>query len=397
MFIGISITEEDVYIKTDIDENILSVPFVMCRTNNATWVIGKSAYAETLNNNGVLIDRFLYLIENDAEITISNYKYTATLLLNNYFKNLLSTYKDIEYLTLSINNNNIKVLNMFQKVLTEQIGNIEKFKIITHEDSLIEYVKKLNIDLLNGTIGLFDFSNKSLMYYEINKTIYKGKVFVNVNKIGHPPVPIEMMSKKSGVIICDNILYKFAQNITKNKKYTCFFLTGEGFLNQDQYRDFINFMCSIGCQVLKEDYLFAIGSFEFGKSVVNDYENTFYAITDSTTKISLTFDAYTNQNIDKIDLIDFGELWFYKICDFDIIAIDNKDLIFTVEFLNGTTKDIVVNINESFKIRKDRTTKLSIRFDFSQQDVLNLLIIDKGFGEFYEPSNKRFNKSYPLV
>ena len=57
----------------------------------------------------------------------------------------------------------------------------------------------------------------------------------------------------------------------------------------------------------------------------------------------------------------------------------------------------MVNINEVFKIRKDRTTKLSVRFDFSQQDVLNLLIIDKGFGEFYEPSNKRFNKSYPLV
>ena len=157
-------------------------------------------------------------------------------------------------------------------------------------------------------------------------------------------------------------------------------------------------MCSIGCQVLKEDFLFAIGNFEMGKSYLdNTYKNDFYAITDSTTKISLTFNAYTNQNISNINLIDYGEFWFYKICDFDIIVIDNKDLIFTVEFLNGTTKDIVVNINEVFKIRKDRTTKLSVRFDFSQQDVLNLLIIDKGFGEFYEPINKRFNESYTLV
>ena len=398
MIIGMSITEENIYIKTDKDTDIVSVPFVMCRTNDATWAIGKQAYEETLNNNGVLIDRFLYLIENDNEIVISNFKYTTSILLNNFFKNLFSTYTDIEFLTLSISNNNIKILNTFQEVLTEQIGNIDKFKIITHEDSFLEYIKKLNINLFDSTIGLIDFSNKSLMYYETNKTTYKNQNFVVVTKKGHPPIPIEMMSKKSGVIICDNILYKFAQNITKNKKYACFFLTGEGFIDQDQYRDFINFMCSIGCQILKEDYLFTIGNFEFSKSNIDkSFDNSFYTITDSTTPISLTFNAYTNKSFENIKLIDFGEFWFYKICDFEIILIDNKDLIFNVEFLNGNTKDIVINLNEIFKIRRDRTTKLSVRLNFFQQNILNVLIIDKGFGEFYLPNNKRFNREYTLV
>ena len=388
LILGIAISEENIIVK-DNDESVTVIPFVISKKSDGNgWSIGKDAYEDQLNNKGVLIDRILYLLETDSEITVYNNKYTYNQILTNFFNILLNRYDDIENVAISLYNNNIKVINIIQQILLNYFNDINKFKIITYSDSIIEYIKKLDDKLSSHNVGVIEFSNKNLIYYEVMHGFIGEKKYLYVDKKDHAPVPVELLSQKLGSHICDNILYDFAKEVTQKKQYSCFILIGNGFKNQDQYRDFINFICSLGCQVLKEEYLIAIGAYLFASSK-NDKD--IYVITDSTTIARVSFEALVNRKLKRILQVDFGEFWFYKICDFDIIVDDEKEFILYIEKLNGEVKKIAFNLSQEFDIRNDMSTRLSVRIDFSQQYDMNVLIVDKGFGPFYHANNKRSN------
>ena len=392
MILGISITEEQVYIKCQGIENIRAVPFALCRLNDKSFDIGRRAYEHSLNNNGILVDKLLSKSEKQSKILIDSIEYHPYQLLEYFFRELFIEYDSIEFVTISLSNNNINIVTAFDHALALLLTTKEKYKITTYSDSFIRYIRNLDNFELKNNVGLIDFSNRSLIYYELNIINNNNfdKDFLNVNITKHPPISLDLLSQKTGVLVCDNMLTTFAKSISSNKKFDLFLLTGEGFANQDLYRDFINTICSLDCSVVKEDYLFAIGAELISEDIINKiFNDDFYYITDNRTDVSIKFDMQVDNEVKECTLINFGEEWIDNKVSFEIIVFDETELVFKVYYINNEVKELHVNLNEKITIRDNMTTKLLVFLEFHQQRLLNISISDNGFGEFYEKTDQK--------
>lgn len=397
MILGISISEEFVYVKSNVKDTIDVIPLTICRLNdNKTFIIGKDAFEQSLNNKGIIIDKLLYMIEKDNNVTISETYYSAQELINQYFRVLLSAYEDVEYITLSLYTDNVKIIHSIITALSK-IYSKEIYKIVNYADAFSRYVLNLDEKYVDSAVGMIEFTKRTLSYYELNIKSLANRNFVYVDKVSHEPISTELLSKKTGIVICNNWLNQFAASVTKDKVYSAFFLSGEGFEYQEQYRDFINYICSLGCPVLKEEHIFATGAELLSEDKLNDVSFDNYCfIMDSRSNVLVRLNAVINQVPTDITLIDYGDEWFYKENKFDIIVLDTNELVFYIDYLDGTTDKWIINISEELKIREDRTTRLSVTINFSQKDLLNIYIIDKGFGEFYKATNNKINRDFRL-
>ncbi len=397
MILGISISEEFVYVKSNAKESVDIIPLTICRLNdNKTFIIGKDAFEQSLNNKGIIVDKLLYMIEKDNDVTISETFYPAQELINQYFRVLLSHYDDVEYITISLYNDNVKIIHSIITALSK-IYSKEIYKIVNYGDAFSRYVLSLDEKYIDNSVGLIEFTKRTLAYYEMNVDKYETRDFVYVDKVSHEPISTELLSKKTGVVICNNWLNEFASKVTKDKTYSAFFLSGEGFEYQEQYRDFINYVCSLGCPVLKEEHIFASGALLLSEDKLNDFKFDRYCfIMDSRSNVSVKLNALIDQVPTDITLIDYGDEWFYKENKFDIIVLDTNELVFYIDYLDGTRDKWIINISEELKIREDRTTRLSVKINFSQKDLLNIFIVDKGFGEFYKATNNKINRDFRL-
>ena len=192
------------------------------------------------------------------------------------------------------------------------------------------------------------------------------------------------MHENNGIRIIDGILVEFAKKMAQNKDYAYFLISGYGFSNQDAYRDFINYICSLGCPVLKEENLFALGSEIIALDNFNGViDSNYYYMTDSRTSFSITLSDGSTKYQRKI--CDFGLPWFSTKINFQIIVYDTNELIFTIDRYNGNNFDKSILLNDDFVIRDNKTTKLEVSIDFLQFNSFDINVKDVGFGEFYEP------------
>lgn len=391
MILGISIIEEQVNIKCQGIDNVRTIPFAICKMNDKSFDIGRRAYEHSLNNKGILVDKLLSKAEKQSKVLIDNTEYHPYQLLEYFFRVLFLEYDNIEFITVCLSSNNINVVTAFDHALSLLLVTKEKYKITTFSDCYIRYIRNIeNLELKNN-IGLIDFSNKSLMYYEMKIVKNnKNKDFLTVNIIKHPPISLELLSKKTGIVVCDNMLNTFAKTVTHNKSFDMFLLTGEGFENQDLYRDFINTICSLDCSVVKEDYLFAIGAELISEDIVNKvYRDDYYYITDNRTDVSIKFDMQVDNELTECTLIDFGEEWIDNKVSFEIIVYDIEELKFKIFYINGEMKELFIKFLDNITLRDNRTTKLLVNLEFHQQRLLCINVSDNGFGDFYEKTDQK--------
>lgn len=389
MVLGIHLTDEQVIVKSNSDEQAKTYPLIINKLNDNTYEIGKRAYEQSLNNNGILIDKLLYKSIKAKEVLIDNINYQTYYLFEIYFKNLFLEYGDIEFVCVTVDTNNPILFKDLNNALFHALDDKNKYVITTNSDAFIKYSSQLVFD--NETdkkqsIGLIDFVDKSLVYYEINHKSFEGykKDFIEVKTTKHSPIPLDLLHENNGIRIIDGLLIEFAKKITINNNYSYFLISGYGFNNQESYRDFINYICSLGCPVLKEENLFALGAETIALDTIHGIiDNQSFYITDNRTIFSLTLSDGVTKFQKKI--CDFGTPWFSTNINFQIIVYNTNKLILTIDKYNGSTEEKTILLNDNFVIRDNKTTKLELNIEFLQYNLFTLSVKDVGFGEFYDP------------
>ena len=388
MVLGINLTDEQVIVKASNNDQVKSYPLIINKLHDNSFEIGQRAYEQSLNNNGILIDKLIYKSIKAKEVLIDNVNYLTYYLFEIFFKNLFLEYGNVEFVCVTVDDNNPILFKDLDKALYHVLDSRDKYVISTNSDSFIKYSSQLvvNKDInKKQSIGLIDFIDKSLVYYEINFRSFEGykKEFIEVKLVKNSPIPLDLLHENNGIRIIDGILVEFAKKMTQNKDYAYFLISGYGFSNQDSYRDFINYICSLGCPVLKEENLFSLGAEITALDSFNGViDSNYYYITDNRTSFSITISDGTSKTQRKI--CDFGSPWFSTKINFQIIVYNTNELVFTIDKYNGSTFDKTILLNNDFVIRKNKTTKLEVKIDFLQSNSFDITVKDVGFGEFYE-------------
>lgn len=388
MILGISLDENFAYVSNSEDKNVLSFPFAVGRNlNTNTWFIGEEAKNENIDNVDIVIDKLFYIMGNDGTARIGETSYDAKELTRVFFSNLLSKFVDIEYVTVVIRQSNVKYLEKIKFALNEIFKDEKKFKVTTYSEAFVSYIKSKEPAYYSNLVSLFDFTEKALTYYELVRYIDDNNMeYWKVNTEEHLALPLDLLSGDAGKKVCDKILYDFAKRCLKEETYNHIILTGLGFEDSSYYREFMTYVCSVA-NVETDINFFAKSAALLSKDIVNDnFPSNVLLITDARTTASIRLIAMVNYVKTKIELIKPGEEWFnLKDNYFDVILDDEREVRFEIlKVIERVVTEVPVAIPDQVVLRKDKTNLFEIGFVFSQQNIVNISIADKGFGEFYE-------------
>ncbi len=160
----------------------------------------------------------------------------------------------------------------------------------------------------------------------------------------------------------------------------------------------MTYVCSVA-NVETDISFFAKSAALLAQDIVNNnFPNNVLLITDARTTASIRLIATVNHVKTKIELIKPGEEWFnLKENYFDVILDDEREIRLEIlKVIERVAKEVPVAIKEKIVLRKDKTNLFEIGFVFSQQNLVDITITDKGFGEFYESSKETSMKSVDI-
>ncbi|MBR0039415.1 MAG: hypothetical protein IJP71_05395 [Lachnospiraceae bacterium] len=392
MIIGISLDENFAYVSNNEDKNVLSFPFAVGRNlNTNTWFIGEEAKNENIDNVDIVIDKLFYIMGNDGTARIGETSYDAKELTRVFFSNLLSKFINVEYVTVVIRQSNVKYLEKIKYALNEIFKDEKKFKVTTYSEAFISYIKSKEEAYYSNLVSLFDFTEKALTYYELVRYIDDNNIeYWKVSTEEHLALPLDLLSGDAGKKVCDKILFDFAKRCIKEEVYNHIILTGLGFEDSSYYREFMTYVCSVA-NVETDINFFAKSAVLLSNDIVNgNFPSNVLLITDARTTASIRLTAIVNHVKTKIELIKPGEEWFnLKDCFFDVILEDEREIRLEIlKIIERTATEVPIAIPEKVSLRKDKTNLFEIGFVFSQQNLVDISITDKGFGEFYESSKE---------
>lgn len=396
MILGISLDENFVYVNAYGDKNVSSYPFAIGR-NLATnsWFIGDDTKNENTDNSDIIVDKLYYLIGNNGEARIGENLYKAEELLKIFFSNLLIKYGNIEYVTVVIRNGNVTYLEKIKNALFAFFKDSNNYKVTTYSEAFVSFIKSNDPKFYANHVSLFDFTEKALTYYELTRYIDDNNIeYWKVDTKEHLALPLDLLSGDAGKKVCDNLLYDFSKRCIKDEQYSNIVLSGLGFEDSSYYREFMTYVCSVANVKTDVDF-FAKSAANLSYDFLNNnFREDVVLITDARTTAAIRMNAYYNQSLSKIELIKPGEEWFdIKNNVFNIIIDDEREIKLEIlKIIERVSTEISIAIPENVVLRKDRTNLFEINFTFSQQNILQVNLTDKGFGEFFESSNITFNK-----
>ena len=396
MVLGISLDENYACVCVDGDNNVLSLPFAVGRNlNTNTWFIGDEAKNENIDNGDIVIDKLFYIIRNDVPARIGEISYEAKELIKIFFSSLLSKYDNIEYVTVVVRNGDVRYLEKIKYALISYFKDSDKFKVSTYSEAFVSFIKSKDAEYYNDAVSLFDFTEKALTYYELVRYIDDNNIeYWKVDTEEHLALPLDLLSGDAGKKVCDNLLYDFAKRSMSEEKQGNIVLSGLGFSDTSSYRDFMTYVCSFA-KVETDVCFFAKSAYLLSMDILNNnFDENVMIITDARTMASVKLLATVNQVNTKVELIKPGVEWFdIKDITFDIIVDGDTELRFEIlKVIERVVTEEKFSIPEAMVRRQDKTNLLQICFMFTEQRIMQLSLIDKGFGEFYESSIEKRDK-----
>ena len=400
MILGISIDENYVFVNSSEDNKVLSFPFAIGRNlNTNTWFVGDEAKDENVDNVDIVIDKLFYIMGNDGTARIGEISYDAKELTKIFFNNLFLKYENIEYVTVVIRQCNIKYIEKIKYALLSTIKDEKKFKVTTYSEAFVSFIKSKDKEYYSNLVGLFDFTEKALTYYELVRYIDDNNMeYWQVNTEEHLSLPLDLLSGDAGKKVCDTILYDFSKRCIKEEVYNHIVLTGMGFEDSSYYREFMTYVCSI-TNVETDTYFFAKSARLLSNDIVNDnFDKNVLLVTDARTTVSIRMPVMVNQTKTKVELIKPGIEWFnLKDNFFDIIIDNDREIKFEIlKVVEGEISERNIAVPEKIVLRNDKTNLIEMGLEFAEQKIVNVTLADKGFGEFYESSKESICRQLEL-
>lgn len=387
MKLGISLDENFVYVNIFGEDLVTSFPFSIGKNlRSKNWFIGEDARSENVDNVDIVIDKLYYIMENSGRACIDGVEYSAKDLVRIFFDNLLNKYADIEYVTIVIRKSNVGIFATLKSAFYKYFKDYNKFKISTYSEAFSKYLTTEDERVYGNYVGLFDFTEKAITFYELQICASKDDdVYWRIITKDYLQLPLDLLSGVSGIKLCDKLLTKFANECFAGRMFANIILTGLGFKDSQGYKEFMNLVCGMG-NVSTDVNFFAKAASLISNFEILDTHFEMKFINDSRTDSSIYLYATYNQEIRRINLVKVGEEWFsIHHHSFEIIVNQPEAIEFEAEkIIDEMIKRFSLQIPANMILRKDKTNVIQVMMTYTQQNCIDFVLTDRGFGEFYE-------------
>lgn len=382
------------------DDNKYLIPTVLAvRKDTSDWYFGEDAIILANNKDGVLVNNIIDAIIKQEPIDVSGKRYTGVALLEKFFRKCLSLLKKynpnekIDKLMITIKEQDMNLINSIYDSL-ENLG-LQKDRVCiqSHAQSYLYYTLSQKKELWLNDIGLFDFDESGLKYYQISINRKVSPFIVTITDKDFSDILSYELFNEIGVN--ERLTYIF-ENIAKSELHkhiiSTLYVTGKGF--EGKWVDEILKELCIGRRVFKGQNLYTKGACYAAKELfdVEKKLSNFIFISDEMITSTISIKAYYNAKIREIVLAKAATAWYDVEQKIDIILDDEYELeLIITDVMNRQSISQIIAL-EGLSPRQNKMTRLEIKAKFEDEHTCVVTVKDKGFGEFYPSSNRIYEK-----
>ena len=272
------------------------------------------------------------------------------------------------------------------KILLDKLfGEEFSLQCISHTEAFAHYLLRQDKTLYNRLVGMFEFSNQVLHYYEMQVSKGAKKYTISAGEAQPEAISFDIMEKPQGKRMADQILSGLSDKITRGKVYSAFFLSGKGFESTDFAPGFMKKLLK-GRRVCVESFLFAIGALEYAKLLGRGEEEEYLLLCESRVAYDISVRVSQKEREFPYYLAKAGDAWLEKEEEI-LLLMDQQDYIdFTVQPFVGSKGRQLRMLLEGFPKREERCTKLSLKSQFVDASTILIRVEDRGLGDLHPAS-----------
>lgn len=369
------------------------IPTVLgIKKDTKEWTFGKEAILSAKKGESILLDHIIHKLQVQSKIAVFEGEVSGEVLLEKFFRKTLSLLKrhypnnSIKKLAITLDSLDKPLIDMIYKAL-ENMG-IEKDRVViqNHEQSYVYYALSQKKELWMNDVGLFEFNEKGLYYYQITMNRKATPMAVSIQRKDYS----ETLSYD--MLGCDKetlsyIFESIAKSALFKQIISTLYISGNGFEGtwaEEVFQDL-----AIGRRVFKGMNLYTKGACYCAreKSGAGKIED-FIFLGDDVVTSTISMRVYFNAKLEEVILVKAGTPWYEVNQTFDIITDQEEEIEIIVNPLMKREKEVFLIHIGTIKGRPNKTTRLTLKVKFIDGNTCAINVKDQGFGELYPTSNR---------
>ncbi|NLP35747.1 MAG: hypothetical protein GX359_11270 [Clostridiales bacterium] len=369
------------------------IPTVLCIKNDTKqWLYGEEAVACASNGEGIQIDRILNKICTGEEIVLFGQKVSGITLLEKFFRKTLMLVKNhfpterITKLVVTIQDTDPILVDGIYEALAMLGIDKDRAEIMSHAGAYLYYALSQEYSLWMNDVGLFNFDQNGLKYYQININRRTKPIVAGLTKKDlSDEISYDMLKRKdidmayAFKTVADTVLFK--------QIISTLYFTGIGF-EGDWAPEAIKSLCSRRRAFLGQN-LYSKGACYAAKELSGDGKLEDYILLNEEMITSyIGIRVYHDAKMIDFPLAEAGVPWYEVNNSIEVIPEGEAEIEVIIK--NVMTRDIMREklVLNNAPQRPKRMTRLAINLSCSSSSNGKITITDLGFGDFYPRTGK---------
>lgn len=351
----------------------------------------------SLNDGQVLTD-FMGKIRRGEVIEVDGRQSRPVNVLSYYFRKTLSLTRPlypgqlIRQLVVTIADATQELVEIVYQAL-EKIGiGRDRALVLGHKQSFLYYVLYQKKEIWINDVGLFDYSQGRLRYYQMQVDRRKKPILVGVTEKDYSDALGQMnLEQVPRTAVFENVVY----GAIHKQLLSSLYMTGEGFLG-NWADEILQKLCN-GRRLFKGQNLYVSGACYAAREYAGNPRLEDYLLLDQDMITGHVYmKAYSDADVQNIVLAKAGTPWYLVDEEVDVIPDGDSELALVAEnIFNHTEKQFFIDF-EPVLMRRERKCRVGVRIRFSNPHSCIVTLRDKGFGEIFPTSHRTWETTLDI-
>lgn len=374
------------------------IPTVLGVTKESReWLFGTEAVQKAEEEEAVLVENFLEAAGQGKGICVFGKEFSAESLMEKYFRKtlaLLTAYYPngrIEKLVVAVEMPEVSLITAVYEAMAAIGLHRDRISVISRTQSYYHYALNQKKELWMNDVGLFDYSEEGLRYYQLS-----------LNRVGRPMIAgveckdfsntmrYEMLSNPDEFDKLPILFSNIAQTVLHRQVVSTLYMTGRGFAGT-WANDILRSLC-VGRRVFKGMNLYCAGACFAAREFAGEKQQTFLFLGDGILHHELSVLAKAYGKDIEITLAEPAKPWYEQENSVELILNGEDELELCIRDILKK-EEIIRNIPlTGMPKRPERMTRILVGLRFLDEHHAVITIHDEGFGEFFASSDRVWEK-----
>lgn len=369
-------------------EDNCQIPTVLCvKTATKQWLFGDEAIACANDGAGILLDHLLKKVQSKEELELFGIEITGATLLEKFMRKTLTLIKNyfptevITKLVVTVQDTEPLLVEKIYEVLSLMGIEKERTLVMNHASAYLYYALSQDKSLWLNDVGLFDYNEKGLNFYQISMNRRYQPMIAGLAKTDY--TEMMNMGKSSTSSKLAYIFENIANTALHKQIVSTLYFTGNGF--EGGWADEVIKSLCVGRRVFFGQNLFTKGACYAAKGFSEDRKSdNFIFMSDDMITSFVQIRVYFDTTYKDIQLTEAGENWYEVNKNIEVIPEGTTEIEIVLK--NIMTRETTRHMKklEQLPDRPDRMTRLLINLTCRDKSTGVITITDLGFGEIYE-------------